>query len=135
MSKRVPRTLIVFRLEWPDDIKQEVLKTNAGQGSTLTNSDLEMAGLLLPFLVMEEVCDMGPGTHLALFSDNSPTVHWVRLMAAKGILVAGQLLRAFALRMKQRHISLLTPLHIAGKKNDMRDIPSCSFGSEKKMVL
>ena len=91
-----------------------------------------MAGLLLLFLVMEEVCDLGPGTHVALFSDNPPTVHWVRRMDAKGSWVAGQMLRALALRMKQRHVSPLTPLHIAGEKNAMTDIPSRSFGSEKK---
>ena len=67
----------VFRLPWPDDIKQHVWKTKSGKGGTLTNSDLEMAGLLLLFLVMEEVCQFQPGTHMALFSDNSPTVHWV----------------------------------------------------------
>jgi hypothetical protein len=122
----------VFRLEWPEDIKQEVLKTNSRKKGNLTNSDLEMAGLLLLFLVMEEVCELGPGTHVALFSDNSPTVHWVRRMAAKGSMVAGQLLRALALRLKQRHVSPLTPLHIAGVKNAMTDIPSRSFGSEPK---
>jgi hypothetical protein len=46
---------------------------------------------------------------LALFSDNSPTVSWVRKMAAKGSKVADQLLRALALRMRQRHVSPLTP--------------------------
>ena len=122
----------VFRLEWPPDIKDEVLCTNSGNNGRLTNSDLEMAGLLLLFLVMEEVYDLGPGDHVALFSDNSPTVHWVRRMAAKGSRVAGQLLRALALRMKQRHVFPLTPLHIAGEKNAMTDIPSRSFGSEKK---
>jgi hypothetical protein len=122
----------VFRLEWPEDIKNEVLKTNSGQGGNLTNSDLECAGLLLLWLVMEEVCDPQPGAHIALFSDNSPTVSWVRRMAAKGSLVAGELLRALALRMKQKQVSPLTTLHIAGQRNAMTDIPSRSFGSEKK---
>jgi predicted outer membrane repeat protein len=62
---------VVFQMEWPDWVKEEVLKTNSGRGGTLANSDLEMAGLLLLFLVMEEVCDMQPGGHVALFSDNS----------------------------------------------------------------
>ena len=53
-------------------------------------------------------------------------------MAAKGSLVAGQLLRALALRMRQQHVCPLTPLHIAGKKNELTDVPSRSFGSEKK---
>jgi hypothetical protein len=46
----------VFRLEWPQDIKDEVLKTNAGKKGKLTNSDLECAGLFLLWLVMEVVC-------------------------------------------------------------------------------
>jgi hypothetical protein len=122
----------VFRMEWPQWVKEEVWKTNSGEGGRLTNSDLEMAGLLLLFLVMEDVCKLQPGAHVALFSDNSPTVSWVRKMAAKGSKVADQLLRALALRLKQRHVSPLTPLHVAGKKNAMTDIPSRSFGSEAK---
>jgi hypothetical protein len=81
---------------------------------------------------MEEVCSLSKGQHIALFSDNSPTVHWVRRMAAKGSLVADQLLRALSLRMKLRQVSPLTTLHIEGKKNAMTDIPSRSFGSEPK---
>ena len=122
----------VFRMEWPQWVKVEVEKTNAGRGGSLTNSDLEMAGLLLLVLIMEDVCNLQPGDHLALFSDNSPTVSWVRKMAAKGSKVADQLLRALALRTRQRHVSPLTPLHIPGKKNQMTDIPSRSFGSEAK---
>jgi hypothetical protein len=122
----------VFRMEWPNWIKEEVRKTNAGKSGTLTNSDLEMAGLLLLSLVMEEVCNLQPGDHIALFSDNSPTVSWVRRMASKGSLVSDQLLRALALRMKLRQVSPLTPLHIEGKKNAMTDIPSRSFGSVLK---
>jgi hypothetical protein len=122
----------VFRLEWPQDIKDEVLKTNANKKGKLTNSDLECAGLLLLFLVMEVVCNFTPGDHVLLFSDNSPTVHWVRRLAAKGSLVAGQLLRALALRMKKNRVSPLTPMHIKGEENPMTDIPSRSFGSEAK---
>eukprot|EP00956_Cyclotella_meneghiniana_P034528 scaffold105814_cov64-Cyclotella_meneghiniana.AAC.1 len=66
----------VFRMEWPEDIREEVRRTNSGRGGKPTNSDLEMAGLLLLFLVMEEVCKFKPGQHVALFSDNSPTVSW-----------------------------------------------------------
>jgi hypothetical protein len=119
-------------MEWPEDIKAEVRKTNSGKGGYLTNSDLEMAGLLLLFLIMEGVCSLKKGMHVALFSDNSQTLHWVRQMAAKGSLVADQLLRALSLRMKLRKVLPLTTLHIAGKKNAMTDIPSRSFGSEPK---
>jgi hypothetical protein len=122
---------MVFRAEWPDDIKQALVSESNPTGA-ITNSDLEMAGLLLLWLVMEEVCQLEPGAHVALFSDNSPTVHWVRHMATRGSKVASQLLRALALRLKLSQVSPLTPLHIPGKHNRMTDLPLRSFGSEPK---
>jgi hypothetical protein len=126
-------TPTVFRLEWPDDIKNDI-NTHDNPGGRLTNSDLEMAGLLVLWLVMEDVCQLGPGHHVALFSDNTPTVSWVRRLASKRSLVAAQLLRALALRLKTRQVSPLTPLHIAGCENSITDIPSRSWGSEPKWL-
>eukprot|EP00956_Cyclotella_meneghiniana_P042491 scaffold248501_cov111-Cyclotella_meneghiniana.AAC.2 len=93
----------VFRVEWPQWVQQEVLKTNAGKNGDLTNSDLEMAGLVLLWLGMEAVCPMGSGTHVALFSDNSPTVSWTNRLACRKSKVADQLIRALALRLKKSH--------------------------------
>lgn len=121
---------MVFCLEWPADIKLAVLNTNAKTGGYLTNFDLEMAGLLLLWLVMEDVCEMSPGTHFALFSDNSPTVSWVGRLAACGSQVAGQLIRALAFQLKVCQVSPLTPPRIAGKDNALMDIPPRSFGTE-----
>ena len=121
-------TPTVFWLAWPDDIKQDV-NTYDNPGGRLTNSDLEMAGLLLLWLVMEDVCGIRSGHHVALFSDNSPTVNWVKRLASKRSLVAAQLLRALALRLKTTQASPLTPLHVAGCENSMTDIPSRSWGS------
>ena len=121
----------VFRYEWPDDIKAEI-NSAANPDGKLTNSDLECAGLLMLWLVMEDVCNIQTGDHAALFSDNQPTVSWVRRLAAKSSLVAGQLIRALALRVKMKGASPLTPLHIAGVQNAMTDIPSRSFGRPAK---
>ena len=121
----------VFRVEWPADISNNV-RSKSNPNGKLTNSDLEMAGLLLLWLVMEEVCKPQPGAHCAVFSDNSPTVSWTQRLAAKSSLVAGQLLRALALRLKTSNVSPLTPLHIPGPENSITDIPSRSFGSERK---
>ena len=118
----------VFRYEWPDDIKADLVSEKNPKGR-ITNSDLEMAGLLMLWLVMENVCDVKPGTHAALFSDNQPTVSWVNQMASKSSDVAGQLLRALSLRLKMKGVSPLTTLHVPGKQNAMTDIPSRSFGS------
>lgn len=118
----------VFRLEWPEDVRSELVTETNRKGS-ITNSDLEMAGLFLLWLVMEEVCGDMRNKHVALFSDNDPTVSWVRRMAARHSRVAAQLLRALALRLKQSETCPITPVHIPGKQNQMTDIPSRSFGS------
>jgi hypothetical protein len=50
------RTLspIVWRVEWPEDIRNNVVSFDNPSG-TITNSDLEMAGMLLHFLVLEHL--------------------------------------------------------------------------------
>ena len=128
-SMAVPPT--VFRLQWPAAISTAVVSTSNPNGH-ITNSDLEMAGLLLLWLVMEDVCPSVTNAHVALFSDNSPTVHWVQRLAAKHSSVAMSLIRALALRLQITKTSPLIPLHIAGVNNAMTDIPSRSFGSENK---
>jgi hypothetical protein len=125
----VPPT--VFRLQWPPDITNNIVSDTNPNG-TITNSDLEMAGLLMLWLVMEDVCGSLQNAHVALFSDNSPTVHWVQRMAAKHSAIAMQLVRALALHLQLQRASPLTSLHIAGVDNSLTDIPSRSFGSETK---
>lgn len=66
---------------------------------------------------------------MALFSDNDPTVSWVRRLATRQSRVAAQLVRALALRLKKNNTCPLTPVHIPGSQNRMTDIPSRSFGS------
>ncbi len=47
----------VFWWEWPEDIRKEIRSFGNPTGS-ITNSDLEMAGLLLLWLVIEDVCSV-----------------------------------------------------------------------------
>ena len=51
-------------------------------------------------------------------------------MASRRSVVAEQLVRGLALRMKEAGASPLTPFHISGVHNSMTDIPSRSWGSE-----
>ena len=46
----------VFRWEWPPNIKADI-KSFANPTGSITNSDLEMAGIRFLWLVMEGVCD------------------------------------------------------------------------------
>jgi hypothetical protein len=70
-NKAVPPNVV--RLQWPDCITANVM-SDANPSGTLTNSDLKMAGLLTLWVVMEDVCPDLTNSHVALFSDNSPTV-------------------------------------------------------------
>jgi hypothetical protein len=66
----------------------------------VTNSDLEMVGLLLLLLIMEDVvCNLNEA-NVALFSDNTPTVSWVTRLASRHSTVATQLIAALALWLK-----------------------------------
>ena len=88
-----------------------------------------MAGLIMLWLVMEEVCPKLRAAYVKLFSEKSPKIGWVKRLVARGSLVAIHIVRALTLRLKNAGASLFTPLHIAGEENTMTDIPSCSFGS------
>ena len=81
------------------------------------------------WLVIEEVCPKLQSVYVAFFSNNSPTLSWVKWLAARGSLVAMQLVQALSLQLKNYGESPFTPLHISGKENYMMDIPSRSFVS------
>jgi hypothetical protein len=121
-------TSVVFRWEWPADIKNNIVLSSNPTGG-LTNSDLEMAGLLMLWLVLKGVCPSLREKRVTLFSDNSPTVSWVTRLASRKSLVAEHLVQALALRLKTMHACPLTPHHIEGKRNAIADVPSPSFGS------
>ena len=63
----------VFCWEWPQDVTDNVRLFSNPTG-TITNSDLEMAGVLILWLVMEAVCQPLQKKWVALFSDNLPAV-------------------------------------------------------------
>ncbi len=87
----------VFRWKWPPDVAQDI-KTAENPGGRITNSDLEMAGLVLLWLTMEEVCGPLEEKCLTLFNDNSPTIGWATTLASKQSMVAEHLVQALALR-------------------------------------
>ena len=121
----------VFRLEWPPDI-QAALVSDANPEGTITNSDLECAGLVLVWLLVEAMVGDLAAARVALYSDNSPSVSWIQRLAARRSPIAMQLIRSLALRLQIRKASPLTTLHIPGVQNQMTDVPSRSFGSNPK---
>jgi hypothetical protein len=82
---------IVFCLPWPPDIIANVVTESNPQG-TITNLDLELAGLVILWIMMEHICICLVEKRVALFSDNSPSVSWVQHMAVRSSLIAKQLI-------------------------------------------
>jgi hypothetical protein len=111
----------VWRVEWPADIialyRQE----------KLTNSDLEMAAVVLQYLVAEKLRPL-ERCHTTIWSDNTPAASWSTKMADKASTpIAGQLLRALAMRQRTSRSALPTVAHYAGSRNVLADTASRSF--------
>jgi hypothetical protein len=68
---------MVLRQQWPPDITANV-KSESNPMSTITNLDLELAGLVILWLMMEHVCGSLAEKRVTFFSNNSPTVSWVQ---------------------------------------------------------
>ncbi len=64
------------------EIQQQVISATKPHGK-ITNLDLEMTGLLLQLIVLEQFADLAH-THVACWCDNTPTVAWAtKLLATK----------------------------------------------------
>jgi hypothetical protein len=103
----------VFCIQWPPDITANVVLV-ANSNGTITNSDLELAGLVILWLMMEHVCGPLKEKRVALFSDNSPTVSWVQQMASRSSLIVEQLIQVLALQFNIQKVCQITMLNIAG---------------------
>ena len=95
----------------------------------LTINDLELAGLVLGWLVLEYVSNVLMYKHIRLFCDNTLAVSWAYKGHTTTSLVAGRLLRLLAIRQRTGQTSSLMPMNIAGKDNAMADILSRAFKS------
>ena len=118
---------ILWQLEWPDDIKSQLITFNNMNG-TLTMNDLELAGAILNWLVLE--CQKNidlTHKHIGIFCDNTSAVAWAYKLRTSKSIVAGRLLRMLGMRIHARQASSLTPLNIAGDDNTMADIVSRAF--------
>ena len=109
---------VVWRIPWPSDI------TSRYDDGRLSINDLEMAGLLLHYLTLEQLGHALDNTHAATWCDNTSAVSWVSHHMANSSLVAQQLLRALYLQHAANQSSPLAPLTIAGANNKMADLAS-----------
>jgi hypothetical protein len=91
---------VVWRVQWPKDVTNAVL-SNSNPNGRLTNSDLEMAGVLLQEAILEATIGHSAmaSTQTAIGCNNSPAVAWTAQMASRGAsLISYRLLQGFAMR-------------------------------------
>jgi len=110
---------------WFPNATQEQLVSSTNPTGKITNSDLEMAGLLMHWLVLESIADL-QHTHVATGCNNTPTVAWTTCLLATKAPIAAHLIRALALRMLACQASPLTAFHLPGETNRMADLASRS---------
>jgi hypothetical protein len=117
---------VVWRLPWPADIEARLVSFRNPKGD-LTINDLEMAGLLLQYLVLELLVDLRH-EHVAAWCDNTSTVSWARRMTSSRSRIGHRLVRALMMRLNVNESSPLVTVSIQGSRNDMADVASRSFG-------
>jgi hypothetical protein len=113
---------IVYRQQWPDHINKRYREAK------ITNSDLELAGVLVAWFILESCTCTLRHAAATIFSDNSPTVSWTQsLMSRSEQPTSARLLRALAMRARSLESQVPTVLHWAGKNNRPADAASRSF--------
>ena len=93
-------------------------------------NNLELAGVILGWLVLEKLVPNLRFKHVGMNCDNSTAVSWSNKYRTAKSIQAAQLLRLLSLRMHRQQVSPLLVIHISGDDNDMvADKSSRSFGS------
>ena len=120
----------VWQFEWPVYIRHELCTASNPKGR-ITMNDLELAGAVLGFLVLEWMQVPLHHKHVATFCDNTSAVSWAYKLRNSTSLIAGRLLRLLGLRIHVSHASSIIPHHICGDDNIMADTVSRAFKNGK----
>ena len=114
----------IWRVEWPVEISNQIVSKSNRKG-IITNSDLEMATLLLQWLVLEKLA-VTLHCSAMMRCDNTPTCSWATCMSPKS-KTAARLVQALALRQCICQVAPMLTLHDSGEMSDIADIPSRFF--------
>jgi hypothetical protein len=121
-----------FRLLFSQNIQQDLVSSANPTGS-ITNSDLELASLVLGAAVLQ---DIAPTAQACAFSasDNTPAVSWVRKGSTTSIGANAHLLRWLASLTRASNLTL-HPVSVPGSTNTIADFLSRSFYLDDQALL
>ena len=117
---------VVWKLEWPKDI-QARLVTDDNPNGDISINDLELAGIVINFIVLEIIMPSLQYKHVGTYCDNTSAVSWANKLRTSRSIPAARLLRLLGLRVLASKSSPLTTLSIPGDDNKMADVSSRAF--------
>ena len=121
---------LVWQMEWPEDIKAKLI-TDSNPHGTITINDLELAAMVLGWLVLELQDVNLKFTHVGTYCDNKSAVAWAFKLRTSKSEIAGRLLRMLGMRIHARQASGLSPQYLEGEKNTWADVASRAFKGGK----
>ena len=117
----------VWHVPFPPDIQNQFWSADNPSG-TITNSDLELLGIVYTWIILEYLADLHH-LHIGVWCDNTPSVGWARKLCSNRSIIAEHLTRVLAIRHRITQSSPLITSSIRGIHNTMADIPSRAFGT------
>ena len=125
---------IVWFIEWPESIRALII-TDDNPNGTLTIADLELAGIVLHFLALEQTVINLQHKSVAIWCDNLPAVAWCYRARTSTSTIAAHLLMIFAFRLHHTKSSMPTVDHISGVFNILADAASCTHPTNPSEFL
>ena len=131
-----PLAPFVWFVEWPTDI-QAMLISPTNPTGTLSISDLELIGILMQWLALEQALTPADLLHQspAIWCDNLPAVSWIYKFRTSKSQVASSILLALATRLHQNKTGLIAVDHISGLFNILADVASRKHSSNPSIFL
>ena len=75
-------TPIVWSILFPSEVRN-LLVSEKNKKGYITNSDLELTGLLLGWIVLESIMPNLQHCHIGMFCNNTPTITWSNSLMSK----------------------------------------------------
>ena len=117
---------VVWRVKWPEDIANNLVTWENPTGK-YTMNDLELAGVVLEWLVLEALVPNLIFKSAGMNCDNSTGTAWATKFRTAKSAAAAKLLRLLAFRIYMRKAAPAMTIGVAGIENDMADVASRSF--------
>ena len=124
----------VWYLEWPQAICDELCSPTNPTGQ-ISISDLELMGIFMHWMALEQAVDNLKHTSVAIWCDNISSVAWIYKFRTSTSPIASSILKALATRMHVCQSGLLAIDHISGLFNVMADVASQKHSTDPHTFL